>query len=131
VPAAAQLVVSHHLEGSVELKEFVSLALQQVMSGVSEAQAAAPAGEINPKIWSPQRDALAKMRIVESNNGKWIHLVEFDVAVTVAEGTGTKGGLGLVVGPIALGSSGQSTSQNSMVSRIKFEVPVAWPEKGQ
>jgi hypothetical protein len=115
----------------VELKDFVSLALQEIVAGVAEAQGKVTGGDINPKIWQSQRDAAAKMKILESNSGKWIHLVEFDVAVTVAEGTGTKGGLGLVVGPIALGSSGQSTNQSSTVSRIKFEVPVAWPDKPQ
>lgn len=115
----------------MELKEFVSRALQEIVAGVADAQGIVQGGEINPKIWQSQRDAAAKMKILESNSGKWIHLVEFDVAVTVAEGTGTKGGLGLVVGPIALGSSGQSTNQSSTVSRIKFEVPVAWPEKKQ
>jgi hypothetical protein len=115
----------------VELKEFVSLALQQIVSGVAEAQNSVEGGEINPKIWMNQRDAAAKMKILESNSGKWIHLVEFDVAVTVAEDTKTKGGLGLIVGPVVLGTQGQSSNQSATVSRIKFEVPVAWPEKSK
>lgn len=115
----------------MELREFVSLALREIVEGVAEAQGKVAGGEINPKIWMHQREAAAKMKILESNAGKWIHLVEFDVAVTVAEGTATKGGLGLVVGPVALGSSGQSSNQSSTVSRIKFEVPVAWPEKSK
>jgi hypothetical protein len=57
--------------------------------------------------------------------------VEFDVAVTVAEGTATKAGIGLIVGPVTLGTTGQSANQNSTVSRIKFEVPVAWPENAK
>lgn len=113
----------------MDLKEFVSLALQQMVEGVAEAQKTVEGGQINPKIWMSQRDAAAKMKILESNAGKWIHLVEFDVAVTVADATATKGGLGLVVGPVALGTQGQSSNQNSTVSRIKFEVPVAWPEQ--
>ena len=115
----------------MELKEFVSIALQQIVAGVGEAQGGVTNGEINPKIWQSQRDAAVKMKILESNSGKWIHLVEFDVAVTVAEGTATKGGIGLVVGPVTLGSTGQSSNQSSTVSRIKFEVPVAWPERAQ
>lgn len=115
----------------MELKEFVSLVLQQIVAGVAEAQATVAGGEVNPKIWQSQRDAAARLKILESNSGKWIHLVEFDVAVTVAEGTTTKGGVGLIVGPVALGSTGQSSNQSSTVSRIKFEVPVAWPEKPQ
>lgn len=113
----------------MELKEFVSLALQQIVAGIAEAQNVTEGGEINPKIWRSQREAAVKLKILESNAGRWIHLVEFDVAVTVAEGTATKSGMGLLVGALTLGTSGQSTNQNSTVSRIKFEVPVAWPEK--
>ena len=114
----------------MDLREFVSAALQQVIAGIEDAQAVVEGdGEINPNIWNSQRQDAAKHKILESDGGKWIHLVEFDVAVTVAESTGTKGGIGLVVGPVALGSKGESNAQSSSVSRIKFEVPVAYPKK--
>lgn len=110
----------------MDLKEFVSQTLQQIVAGVADAQKATVAGEINPKIW--QRGDAAKLKIVESNAGKWIHLVDFDVAVAVFEGTATHGGIGLVVGPVALGSKGQSKDESSTISRIKFSVPIALPE---
>lgn len=114
----------------MNLSEFVSTALQQVIAGIQEAQDKVSGdGEINPHIWMAQRPEANKQNILESNSGKWIHMVEFDVAVTVAESTGTKGGIGLVVGPVALGSRGESNAESSTVSRIKFEVPVAFPRK--
>jgi hypothetical protein len=62
-----------------------------------------------------------------TSTGMPIRNVEFDVALTVAEGTGTKGGIGIVAGASALGSTGQSTAQNSSVSRVQFNVPLALP----
>lgn len=114
----------------MDIREFVSTVLQEIVSGVQDAQTEIQGdGEINPHIWMAERDNASKQRILESNNGKWIHMVEFDVAVTVADSTNTKGVVGLVVGSIGLGSQGQSTNQNSTVSRVKFEVPIAFPRK--
>jgi hypothetical protein len=53
--------------------------------------------------------------------------VDFDVPLTVTEGTGTTGGIGIVAEPFALGSTGQSTAQNSSVSRVRFSVSLALP----
>jgi len=113
----------------VELREFIAQTLLQIVNGVSDAQGADTGGEINPRIWSARKDDAAKLKILESNGGNWIHLVDFDVAITVVEGTSTQGGLGLVVGPVALGTKGQSKDENSSISRIKFQVPVSFPSK--
>ena len=113
----------------MDLKEFVAETLKQITQGVKEAQADVAEGAVvNPKIWMAQRGDAAKMKILESNGGKWIHLVDFDVAVSVDKSTETKGGLGLFVGPVALGTQGQSNTDNSSVSRIKFQVPIAYSD---
>lgn len=117
----------------MELNKFVSETLKHVLEGIRSAQEAVHDGSINPKIWNSQRGEANKMKILESNAGEWIHMVDFDVALTVIEGTETKGGIGLFVGPVALGSKGQSNAENSSLSRIKFQVPIAYPknEKNQ
>jgi len=113
----------------MNLKEFVAETLKQITQGVKEAQAEVAEGAVvNPKIWMAQRSEAANMKILESNGGQWIHLVDFDVAISVDKSTETKGGLGLFVGPVALGSQGQSNSENSSVSRIKFQVPIAFSD---
>jgi hypothetical protein len=113
----------------MDLREFVAITLRQIVDGVKDAQTSvASGGEVNPKIWVAQRGDAAKMKILESNSGKWIHMVDFDVAVTVMEATETKGGVGLVVGPVVLGSKGQSNAESATVSRIRFQVPIAFPE---
>jgi hypothetical protein len=107
----------------VDLKDFVSQTLTQIIEGVKAAQEAAKehGAEVNPDTAGGVGSHMTSM------SGKNLRNVEFDVALTVAEGTGTKGGIGIVAGAFALGSSGQSTSQNSSVSRVQFSVPLALP----
>ena len=54
-------------------------------------------------------------------------VVSFDVALTATKETGTKGGIGVVAGIVSLGSAGQSSNENTSVSRVKFDVPVSLP----
>jgi hypothetical protein len=54
--------------------------------------------------------------------------VDFDVAVTVNEASDKKGGGGLFVAGFGVGAQGSSSLSNSTVSRIKFKVPVFFPD---
>jgi hypothetical protein len=111
----------------MQLKDFVSESIKQIIDGVSDAMehAASKGGRVNPA-----------RQIVNSNNassrfdrasGVSIETIEFDVAVTVSEGTQTKGGIGVFTGFVGLGSQGQSDASNLSVSRLKFVVPIALP----
>jgi len=66
-------------------------------------------------------------RFPQTGLGIVVQFVQFDVALTVKEGTGTKGGIGVFAGVISLGSAGQSSAENASVSRVKFLVPLALP----
>lgn len=112
----------------MDLQEFVSQALTQIISGVRSAQGAAAehGGVVNPHLNTGQGEA-GKQGFLLSRQG-YAQIVQFDVALTIAEGTGTKGGIGVFAGAINLGSTGQSKSENSSVSRIKLSVPLVLPE---
>jgi len=113
----------------MDLKEFISETLSQIVSGVKGAQESAKrhGAEINPELFGNVQE-LAKEGIVQTNSGGSTTIVEFDVALTVTEGTGTKGGIGVFTGMVNLGSSGQSKSENISVSRVQFKVPLALPK---
>jgi hypothetical protein len=49
------------------------------------------------------------------------------VAVYAKEGTETKGGVGVVVATIALGSQGKSKEDTGSESRIQFGIPLMLP----
>jgi predicted ATPase len=98
----------------MDLKEFVSETLRQIVDGINDAQQLTP-----PKgaVIVPYYEKLEK--------------VEFDVAVTVIEGTETSGKAGISVWSIGAGVSGKSESSTSTLSRIRFSVAVELPKGNQ
>lgn len=115
----------------MELREFVAQTLTQVIDGVRDAQSQvdAPGAVINPHV-NTSHEQLGKQGFLWSSEGP-VQIVQFDVALTVVEGTGTKGGIGVFAGAISLGTSGESKNENSSVSRIKFSVPLRLPKSSK
>jgi len=118
----------------MKLREFISQALQDIVGGVQDAQESLPEPRSDyesPIVSPPVYSSKEGMALMDSrpNPGYYprVELVAFDIGVTVAEGKQTQGGIGIVVGPVAVGSKGQSTSQNNQISRIQFTVPVKLP----
>jgi hypothetical protein len=112
----------------MDLKEFVSQTLSQIIDGVTDAQdsVSGKGGAINPHLHATH-EQLGKQGFLNTSEGL-AQIVEFDVALTVTEGTGTKGGIGMLAGAVNLGSSGESSAQNSSVSRVRFSVPLRLPK---
>jgi hypothetical protein len=115
----------------MDLKDFITQTLTQIASGVKDAQSSARAvgAVVNPHITTEPAEASRHGFLFA--NGSYSPIVQFDVALTVTEGTGTKGGIGVFSGAINLGSSGQSQNEQSTVSRVKFSVPIALPYYGE
>jgi hypothetical protein len=107
-------------ETTVDLQVFVSEALKQLIAAVKTAQESAR--QLGGRVVPDGVDGERKAR-----SGQAITDVEFDVAVTVAEGSEKKGGLGVAIAALAIGGTAQASTTNSTVSRIKFRIPVAWP----
>jgi hypothetical protein len=111
----------------MELQEFISATLRSIIDGVKDAQehAAKSAATVNPVglFYNPNNTTI----LTHSESGIIAQQVHFDVAVTTTEGTQSKGGIRIFVGPVGVGAQGQSDATNSSVSRIKFSVPVLLP----
>jgi hypothetical protein len=117
----------------MNLQQFIKETLVQITHGIIEAdEAVAPTGAaVNP------RDVVHNKRgegpygyYAEDAKGQFrraIESIDFDVVVTVTEGTETKGGIGIHVGAVGLGSAGKSGKENSSESRIRFSVPLLIP----
>jgi len=114
----------------MDLKTFIAETISQIIDGVKEAQSRAKdaGGYVNPSLAGPVAPELMKHKMFFAAGGV-AQFVEFDVAITTTEGTGTKGGIGIVVGAITLGSSGQSRAENSASTRVKFCVPISLPSE--
>ena len=112
----------------MELSEFVAESLRQIIDGVTLAQeyASRKGATVNPNnMWYRADQGVVKIQ--DRETGAFIQEVNFDVAVTATDGTKTKGGIGVFVGTVGLGSQGQSEAVKESVSRIKFTVPLALP----
>ncbi len=111
----------------MDLKEFVSETIVQIVSGVVDAQEQTKAigGRVSPRLTGGETHG-SKHGFLPAEGGA-TQIVQFDVALTAKEGTGTKGGIGIVTGLVSLGSAGQSHEENASVSRVKFSVPLSLP----
>lgn len=104
----------------MNLQEFVQDSLKQIMAGVSEAS-------IDPRI-APRMNVAEKDAMTLRTQGHSpVFLIEFDVAVTVADTSATGGRAGITVLSVAtLGGEKSKTTETTSVSRIKFSVPVSF-----
>jgi hypothetical protein len=111
----------------IELKDFVAESLNQIIDGVKLAQENAK--EVGAKI-SSQRIKYYKGGeglMWHEATGHPAHLFEYDVAVITSEADKVKGGIGVFVAGIGLGTQAKIEDVNSTVSRIKFSIPVIFP----
>ena len=119
----------------MELKSFVTQALVEIVEAVADAQEKTnkTGALINPQglfHTTHTSQNLVTMGPPSANNPRYGQVVEFDVSVTASERDETQGGLGIQVASITIGASlsGKSEDQNSVISRLKFSVPVFLPE---
>jgi hypothetical protein len=115
------------VRATVSLKEFIASTIQQILEGVTTAQAAAPAGAQVAPHRSPLEEGAAKQQMLRS--GEPLTHVEFDVTLGNTEGTATSGKIGVLLGTIGLGSEGKSQQGTTALTRIKFSIPVALPSQ--
>ena len=116
----------------MQLSEFVSSSITQIIDGVLEAQkyALEKGAKINPlglSIDNPN----AKLP-QEYSPDEFGQVIEFDVAVTTTEGNQTKGGAGISIASIArIGVDAKTDNSNTHVSRLKFSIPIFLPQQSQ
>ena len=111
----------------MNLQDFVSETISQIVQGVVTAQKSAieHGAHVNPRL-TGTTESLSSQGLLWSGDNT-AQVVHFDVALTITEGTGTKGGIGVFAGVVNLGSTGQSKNESSSVSRVKFSVPLTLP----
>ena len=117
----------------MNLQQFVKETVVQIVNGMVEADAAvADSGAaVNPKDVACNDSAHGPYGYYASDsNGSYrraVQSIKFDVVVTTNEGSETKGGIGIQVGVIGLGSAGKSDKGSGSESRIQFSVPLLIP----
>lgn len=115
----------------MDLKEFVSTTLTQIVEGVAAAAPAisAAGGSASPDFTAftsqGNGDYLGRTRDGRSNG---VYSVSFDVAVTIGSSDASEGGGKLqVAGLLSLGGKVNASGKEETVSRLKFLVPLQLP----
>lgn len=105
----------------MELKQFISETLIQIIEGVADVQELArrKGALVSPDVNSPDSGS-----ILINPRGQ---LIEFDVAITTSENIEGIVKAGVFVGGFGLGSQGKGESQSQTLSHIKFSIPLYLP----
>lgn len=109
----------------MELKEFISRSLSDIVEGISDAQnALAKKADLNPKFYG------ATQSTVTDEKGRKINIADFDIAVEVLNRSSTqeasKAGLGIlyvVSAGVSTDAKSATDGENRSVQRIKISVP--------
>jgi len=113
---------------NINLEDFVSEVLQQLINGVKKAQQHAKDNDAHINSNRIKRDFnTTDFRITNENAKVLVQEIEFDVAVSVSAQGNLKGGMGLVIPALGIGYQAEKETVNSTVSRVKFKIPVAFP----
>ena len=110
----------------MNIQEFIKTVITEIVAGIADAREAIfPYGG---KVGSdPVYGYTKENKIITDNEGRQVTLVEFDIALSQADSKDSKGGIGVFLGSVGLGSQGASHGESSSYSRIKFNVPVVLP----
>jgi hypothetical protein len=119
----------------MNIQQFIKEAIVQIAKGIEDAEKELKqtAAIVNPRyVATSKAEAVYGYMISEKEKDREkyraaVQTVEFDVAVYAAESTETRGGIGLMVGTIGLGTQGATEKGNRSESRIRFSIPVAFP----
>lgn len=119
----------------MNLQNFITESIVQIVRGIEAANVVLKdsTAVVSPKNVIPsdaERPHIFGFLAEPAAQNKYrtaVQCVDFDVAVYAEEGTETKGGIGLMVGTVGLGSHGKSDKSQSSESRIKFTVPIILP----
>jgi len=99
-----------------ELKEFVSETIQQIIEGVKEA------GLTLKSKMDYKKDGYVQI------GDDMMQKIEFDISVTTTEATKTEGKAGVMIKVVDFGVKGSDNKEATSMNKIKFQVPVAYPQ---
>ena len=107
----------------MELKEFIKIALVDVVEAVSEARESL--GNNSDCICPPSGSVyIEKAKLVRDANGLYLQEIYFDIAVTTENVSNNNGKAGIKVYGVEAGIGKNSETTNATISRVKFQVPI-------
>lgn len=114
----------------MKLDDFVAETLKQIIKGVVAAQEFGNSQNAKVNPITARIHASTEGHAFCNETGVPLQHVAFDVAVTVSEEQ-LSSGEHTTIGSISVSPVNSSSTQNSSINRIKFEVPVLLPTTGK
>ena len=120
----------------MQLHEFITETLVQIAKGVNNAnvQLKGTTALVNPQHidYNTNENIRTYGWLSEQEERlRAVHLVEFDVAVKETEGKQNKGGIGVSVGAIGIGTVRKQDTAQESENRIKFGIPMVLPNEAE
>ena len=103
----------------MELHEFVRETLVQIVHGITEAQDHEIIQKNNASV-VPYGISSADLKLAHRE-------ISFDVVVIAQTESSAKGGIGIFVGGLGIGTQGKLGANDSLENRVKFSVPILFP----
>lgn len=107
----------------MQLREFVTKTLVDLIGGVQDAQSQTPPDTVVP---SELRKLIELVKIGCSE----MQIVEFEVTVKVDEKSGRDSGLSVVAAVLNAGIKGTTAKDQGHAATLKFRIPVKFPTSG-
>src|SRR5687767_6942883 len=113
----------------MQLEEFIHQSLTQIISGIVKAQEEVKKTgvRVNPNLESAHNTKNNLLDDKASGGYNPIQNIDFDIAVTISEGSQDKLGGGIKIASFNIGGETKAENKNSTISRIKFTIPMAFP----
>lgn len=117
----------------MELKDFIKESIVQVTEAIIESNEELKSKNaiVNPgkiQVNSEESQAYGRESPLTRHHTRIVQKIDFDVAVTVQDEQQAGAGAKISVMSLKLGAEGEVNYSNKSESRIKFAVPIIYPE---
>ena len=109
----------------MNLQEFITETINQIIDGVAKSQIHAKESEAYVNV--PISERSNKSLFIDNESVPEAQIIEFDIGITTTDTKDLKGGMGIFVASFGVGYQGEKGSSGTEVSRIKFSIPVVLP----
>jgi len=109
---------------NMQLNEFIKDVITNIYDGVSEAKKSTGKNVLPSGGLISEGIPYVKSGIGPSAAATMVSNIEFEVILTDGTKDGVNGGIGVLLGALTLGAKGNSETQQSSLSKIKFNIPI-------
>jgi len=116
-------------ETSMQLRDFITETLVQIVDGVITAQENVKGKNAYISPGNIISDNKLLKATFTRGRSPIVQNIEFDVAITATESDETKGGVGVVAAIVNAGVQHTVDTKSGSISHIKFSIPIVLPEQ--